>query len=82
MDTESVDIDGESIGYSMAWLVDGQVFTDTESDTLSGDTISASHTSVGQVWSCAATPTDGSDEGETGASEPVEIGESEATGSG
>jgi len=79
VESELVDVDGESIGYSVAWLADGQLFTDAESETLPGDTVLSSSTTVGQVWSCAATPTDGSDEGESGASEPVEILESVPT---
>jgi len=81
VETDSVDIDGETIGYSIDWLVDDQVFADAVSATFPGDTVPASNTLEGQIWSCAATPTDGSDEGDAGASEPVEVTGSEANAS-
>jgi hypothetical protein len=73
---EPLDVDGEVISYAIAWLGDGQVFSNTESESLPGDRVPATATSAGQIWSCAATPTDGSDEGEAVAAEPVEISES------
>ncbi|MEC7987595.1 MAG: SUMF1/EgtB/PvdO family nonheme iron enzyme, partial [Myxococcota bacterium] len=67
IDTDSVDPDGNSITYTFEWTVNGTAYTGTASTTThSGDTISASETTAGEVWECSVTPNDGTEDGYTG----------------
>ncbi len=67
VDTESTDEDGDTVGYSVSWQVNGHIFPGTTSTTsLEGDTIAASDTSIGDTWACTVTPDDGTDSGTPG----------------
>ncbi|MAA79186.1 MAG: hypothetical protein CL916_07985 [Deltaproteobacteria bacterium] len=57
IDTPSADIDGDTVTYSYAWLVDGN------STVHTSDVLSASDTNSGEVWTCLVTPNDGSEDG-------------------
>jgi len=61
--TESVDVDGDSVSYSMVWTQnDSTVSTDDETHRV-GDTVSGSRLVQGDVWGCTVTPTDGVTDG-------------------
>jgi hypothetical protein len=68
VEVAAADTDLDSIAYAFTWTVDGAAFTSTGSTTLSGDTVSADHTSSGEVWQCTVTPNDGEIDGPTHAS--------------
>jgi hypothetical protein len=53
IDTESVDPDGDTVNYSYAWSVDGG------DAGITGATVNAALTEVGQQWTCAVTASDG-----------------------
>lgn len=59
IDEDSVDADGDSVGYSTAWLVNGK-------NTAVGATLSASFTTSGDSVECRVTPSDGDDDGPYG----------------
>ena len=50
--------------YSFDWIVNGSAYNGTPTTTIySGDTISASETTAGEVWECTVTPNDGTEDG-------------------
>lgn len=53
LDTEGVDADADSL-----------TFTGASTTTLPGDTVPASATAEGQVWTCSLTPHGGLDDGQ------------------
>jgi hypothetical protein len=55
--TQATDPDGDAVSYRYAWAVDGV------DSGLSGAEVAASFTSVGQMWTCTVTPTDGALDG-------------------
>ncbi len=64
---ESQDPEGNSVTYTFSWEVNGNAHTgNTMTTTYSGDTISASQTQAGDVWSCSVTPNDGTEDGFVG----------------
>jgi hypothetical protein len=63
IDVESTDDDGDDIDYTVVWDVDGIPFTDTETTTHTGDTISLDDIYAGDVWTCTVTPNDGEEDG-------------------
>jgi hypothetical protein len=78
VDSASTDADGDSLTYAMAWTVDGLTYAAGGGDsadtagwtgplttTWTDDTVAAEDTAAGEVWSCAATPHDGDDDGDT-----------------
>ena len=78
------DADGDSIDYIITWEVDGVAypFGDTASPWVgpvstnwTDDTVPASDTIAGEEWTCAITPTDGTDDGAvTTASAVIQVG--------
>lgn len=64
--TEAPDVDGDAVGYTFAWTVDGVDFADATTTTHPGDTVPAVNTVYGQSWTCVAVPSDGTDEGPAG----------------
>ncbi len=69
---DSPDDDGDSCTYSVTWTQDGVAYTGASTTTWSGDTVSSSATSAGEVWQCTVTPDDGDDVG-TSASDSVTV---------
>lgn len=57
---ESDDADGNTVTYGYRWFVDGE-----PRDDLTAETVPASETSKGQVWTLLVTPNDGEEDGET-----------------
>lgn len=58
--SESTDDDGDAVSYTFAWTLNGTAWTGAVATTDSyGDTIDAADTADGDLWECAATPTDG-----------------------
>jgi len=56
---DSVDVDGDSVAYSIAWMLnDNPVDADTDTE-MSGDTVASDRLMVDDVWSCTVTPSDG-----------------------
>lgn len=53
IETESVDPDGDTVSYAYAWSVDGG------DAGITGATVNAALTEVGQQWTCAVTASDG-----------------------
>jgi hypothetical protein len=72
---DAPDDDGDSLGYTLTWTVDGKSFTGATTTTLAGDTVPDTNTTRGQVWECTALPTDGTDTG-TAASASLTIANS------
>lgn len=64
----ATDDDGETIGYSYNWLLNGV------SAGVTSSTLSASYTAKGDNVACEVTPTDGTDSGATVTSNTVTIG--------
>ena len=61
---ESQDPEGNSVTYSFSWEVNGNAHTGSTTTTIhSGDTIPASQTQAGDVWTCSVTPNDGTEDG-------------------
>ncbi|MEC7985550.1 MAG: hypothetical protein VX278_10340 [Myxococcota bacterium] len=68
------DMDGDSISYTMEWTVDGVLWQgSTYSNVHPQDSISYTETTEGELWSCTATPNDGTADGASGSSAEVEI---------
>jgi hypothetical protein len=64
----STNADLDEVSYTVTWEVDGAPYTGATDDVfLPGDTVPASATEAGQVWTCNVTPNDGSDDGDVGA---------------
>jgi hypothetical protein len=66
IEVDSTDPDADPVSYTLAWFVDGEAFTEVDTVVLVGDAISSSHTQGNQVWTCTATPSDGTEEGPAG----------------
>ncbi|HMV65210.1 MAG TPA: MopE-related protein, partial [Myxococcota bacterium] len=61
--TPSVDIDGDTVGYTITWQKDGAPYLGTTvTQTIAGDTIPASEITVG-VFTCTMTPYDATGNG-------------------
>ena len=64
MTGDSVDVDGDSVLYTVSWEVDGSPFTGTPFTTVhSGDSISRGDTDYEQRWTCEVSPHDGHEDG-------------------
>ncbi|MFT5583145.1 MAG: hypothetical protein ACI9VR_000723 [Cognaticolwellia sp.] len=62
LDTAATDIDGDSVSYSAQWFKDGRSYGgSTLTVSLSGDSIPASNTAAGDLFSCQIQASDGSD---------------------
>lgn len=58
--TPAVDADGDPLTYLFTWRRDGAAYTGATSRTVhTGDTVPASVTREGELWSCAASVSDG-----------------------
>ncbi|MEC7948346.1 MAG: Ig-like domain-containing protein, partial [Myxococcota bacterium] len=77
VDTASADADGDAISYTMGWSVDGVAYPRSAdlgpaTSVWTDDTTEGADNSEGEVWTCVATPDDGTDAGATGsASETI-----------
>lgn len=63
VDTDSVDIDEDTSTYSVSWTKNGTPFTNTQTTSITGDTIALSALLVTDSWVCTITPNDGVDDG-------------------
>lgn len=64
VDTASLDADGDAITYTVSWEESGSPWTGSVSTTTHlGDTIPASETQIGHVFTCQMTPNDGQADG-------------------
>ncbi|MEC7987102.1 MAG: SUMF1/EgtB/PvdO family nonheme iron enzyme, partial [Myxococcota bacterium] len=71
---DATDEDGDTIDYLFTWYVNGEVWTGSAgTTTYSGDTIEGSLVYEDQVWSCDATPNDGTDDGLSASSTSLTI---------
>jgi len=70
----SVDEDGETIVWTVQWLVDSAIFGSPVSTSYAGDTVPSATTLEGETWSCAATGSDGTEDSGSLGSDPVTIG--------
>ena len=61
--TLAEDIDGDEVSYTFAWTLDGAPYDGVTSTEHEGDTVPRSATAANQRWSCAVTPSDGTDDG-------------------
>ena len=62
LDTASTDIDGDALSYSVQWFKNGRSYGgSTLSVSLSGDSIAASNTVAGDLFSCQIQVSDGTD---------------------
>jgi len=59
MDYPAVDAEGDPLTYYVEWLRDGVLHTETETTTITDDTVESGHTSPGQIWQCNMYATDG-----------------------
>jgi hypothetical protein len=71
IDEESTDDDGDAIGYTFDWDVDGTPYTDTDTTTEDGDTVPGDALGDGETWTCEVTPNDGYDDGDYASAEYV-----------
>lgn len=60
VDVESIDPEGDPISYAFAWQKNGV------DAMITGDTVTANKLDVGDVWTCAVTPSDGKVSGAVG----------------
>jgi hypothetical protein len=81
VDGATEDTDEDPIAWTVQWLVDATLHGTPQTTTWEGDTVDPSDTQVDQVWSCAATSSDGELESAARASQPVTIGEETTEGS-
>lgn len=65
IDTAATDADGDSVLTSLSWTLNGAPFTTTSTTTLAGDTVEADETTIGDVFVCTATTSDGTDSGDS-----------------
>jgi len=75
------DSDEDPISWSVQWLADAALHGTPQTTTWEGDTVDPADTQVDQVWSCAATSSDGELSSAARASQPVTIGEESTEGS-
>lgn len=61
---ESFDDDGDPVSYTMTWMVDGLPIDDSDTTEWPGDTVRGDLTLAEELWTCAVTPFDGTDQGE------------------
>jgi hypothetical protein len=82
LDVPSTDADGDTISYTLDWTVNTATWTgSTQTTILTGDTISTSSATAGEIWACTLTPTDGLDAGPAaGASATVLTPDSDGDG--
>jgi uncharacterized protein YcfL len=67
--TPAIDQDGDEVGYRFEWFRNESPWTGTLSTTyFANDTIPPGITVAGEIWSCTATPTDGTDDGPSSSS--------------
>ena len=64
--SESIDVDGDPVSYSIAWTQNAVAVDADQSDTHAGDTISGARLVLGDEWACTVTPSDGTTDGPTG----------------
>ena len=64
--SESIDVDGDPVSYSIAWTQNAVPVDADQSDTRAGDTISGARLVLGDEWACTVTPSDGTTDGPTG----------------
>ena len=57
--TDSVDVDGDAISYTIAWTLGGAPVEADAQTELPGDTISGARLAGGEEWVCTVTPSDG-----------------------
>ncbi len=65
VDSPASDADGDTVTYGFTWTVDGAGFSGASTTTWAGDTVPASGTAPGELWTCVATPDDGDLQGDT-----------------
>ena len=65
IDTDSTDVDGDSVSYTFEWEVDGEAYADATTTTEVGDTVPSDDIFEGEIWTCIVTPNDGIDDGDT-----------------
>jgi hypothetical protein len=69
IDTPSTDADGDTISYTFSWTVNGTPYSGaTQTAVWTGDVVSATNTSAGEVWVCTVVPNDGFIDGAAGSS--------------
>lgn len=74
----SNDEDGDDVEYDFAWLVDGVAWSGgTDTQSWPGDSIRAGETLAGEVWTCVATPYDGTITGESASAQTTILDDSE-----
>ncbi len=61
--TESIDVDGDAISYSIAWTLGGAVAEADAQTDRPGDTVSGDRLVSGEEWACTVTPSDGTMDG-------------------
>jgi hypothetical protein len=74
VETESTDLDGDTITYSFDWVVDSGGFSGTTTtNTYSGDAVASTNTFEAEQWECSATANDSEEDGDTDDSDVVVI---------
>lgn len=73
IDTAATDPDGDTVITSLSWTLNGASFTRTGTTFLTGDTVDAGETTLGDVFVCSGTTSDGTDSG-SGDSDSATIG--------
>lgn len=82
VDSDASDADGDSVSYDFDWDLNGTAWTGSVYTTYeSGDTIDGTDTTLDDVWTCTATPDDGTDTG-TSASASVTVITGDSDGDG
>lgn len=56
-DSPATDIDGDPISYRVEWLLNGSPFANSQTTTITGDSIDGNDTIAGDTWTCTMIPT-------------------------
>ncbi len=63
VESPSVDVDGDSVTYTVEWARDETAFEGEHTQELDGDTIYGASLLEGSTWTCTVTPNDGLTDG-------------------
>lgn len=62
----ATDADDDALTWTFAWTADGVAHSTSDTTYEAGDTVLADATTAGEVWTCTATPDDGTASGTSG----------------
>ena len=73
IETDAMDVDGDSVSYDFSWEVDSAAYTGALTVYETGDAVPSMDFGAGtETWTCTVTPNDGTDDG-TSASVSIDV---------